>query len=125
MLFTVTGTAMALVALPAGADAQHQNMPGMTMPMPANPTPKKPASKKQPAAKKKTAEEKATSKPATAPTGHKGPARASEPAMTMPMDHSQHDVMSMPMPAVPRGEMPMDHPQMGQMPMDRGQMQMG
>ncbi len=118
MLFALTGTAMALIALPARADAQHQDMPGMTMPMPEKPAAKKPA-------QKKAAAKKATAKPATAHTGHKGPNGATEPAMTMPMDHSRHGTTSTPSQPAPSAEMPMDHSQMGQMPMDHRQMQMG
>jgi hypothetical protein len=99
----VAASALALANLAAPAAAQHQHMPGMTMPMPAEPaTKKKPAAKKA-APKKKTAAKKAIVKKTA-------PAHAQQPSsegmtmpMPMPMDHSQ-----------------MGHGQMGQMNMPIG-----
>ena len=123
----LTVSAVGLAALSAPVAAQHQHMPGMTMPMSA----------KKPPAKKKTAAKNASSTK-KAPTGgdHGSSDRtAPEAGMAMPMDHSQHG--SMPMPAQPgaaAGTPPMDHSQMdhsqmGEMPMGEhagsmGQMEM-
>ena len=120
-------SACALATVPASAVAQHPHMPGMTMPMPGKkPLAKKPVPKKAAAhkpAKQKSVAKKGPAKRAKAAHAKHPPAAVApmegmpmhhdsaqpiEPAMPMPMDHSQ-----------------MDHSQMGQMPMDHGSMQMG
>ncbi|MES2902767.1 MAG: copper resistance protein B [Pseudomonadota bacterium] len=128
--FLATG-AVALSALPAQAQHQGHNMPGMSMPMPAKkPTVKKPAPKKpvarasaakrpalnKPAARKPVAKKPAAKKPLVDPhAGHQMPAAPSavDPhaghdmsAMpdtpTPPVDpHAGHDMSAMP--AVPAG----------------------
>jgi hypothetical protein len=115
-------SALALAVVSAPAAAQHPQMPGMQMPMPAKPALKK----------KKAAPKKAAKKAAVAPVRHVQTRKAPVPieGMTMPMeqakkpsatqttpaDHSQHGSMPMPPQSNP-GEMRMDHPQMSQMTM--------
>ena len=107
--------ALALGSISARATAQHMNMPGMTVPMPAKKAPAKKALHKKPAAEKRVAK-KAVKK---APVHHQHPA-TSEP-MTMPMDHR-----SMPMAQHPSAEpMPMDRSQMDRSQMDHSQMNHG
>jgi hypothetical protein len=133
MTLTAGVSVLALLALSAPASAQHQHMPGMTMPTAAKPAAKKkPAPKKKEAAKKPSrkaaAKKKIPAKPKSSATHAKHPAEpisapAAEPGMTMPMDHSQHGTM--PAAAQPGSEtappMPaMDHSQMGQMPTEHG-----
>src|SRR4051794_28150684 len=93
-------SALALANLAAPAVAQHQHMPGMTMPMPAKPAAKKPAARKKAAAKKPAAEKAvaktkpSAAKKASAAHSDHMPAAAEAP----PMDHSQMDHGAMPMP---------------------------
>ena len=77
-ILTVTVSAFALAALPTPVAAQHQNMPGMTMPMPAKPAAKGPAKKKAAArkpAKKKAAANKAVGRSGTGKAQAGGDAR--------------------------------------------------
>ena len=93
----LSATAFALGTISVPATAQHQHMPGMTMPTPAKPAATKPTPKKKAAAKKPTKKapaEKASAKGATA---------------TRPMEPGT----------------PMDHSQMDQAPMEHGQLRMG
>ena len=135
MTLTAAVSALAFVALSAPASAQHQDMPGMTMPTRAKPVAKKkPAPKTvtktrgnkkadKPAAKKATA-----AKPKSSATHADRPAEAAlgpagEPGMTMPVDHSQHGTMPMPAQLGSRTAAPMpaiDHSQMGQMSVEHG-----
>ena len=130
MKHLLTGAAALAVIVSEPGLAQHQNMPGMTMPMPAKKTPaaKKPAAKR-PAAKKKPvsapARKPAAKKPAPAaeqhdtmpgmamPTEHGGAQSpqtpAAAPQMTMPMDHSQPSAMTMPPGSDAMPGMQMDH----------------
>jgi hypothetical protein len=106
----VSASAIALGSVPGAVSAQHMDMPGMTMPMPAKKAaPKKPAPKK-PAAK--------------APLKKNAPAAEHHPdsGMTMPMDQSQMQSgmpmqTQMPAPPAPGEQMPVDHSQMGATPM--------
>ena len=89
LILTVTVSALVLAPLPAPAVAQHQDMPGMTMPAPA-----RPAAKKKPAAKKEAVKKSSTAKPksSAAHGGHeRTPASGSmtQPTMTMPLEHGQ------------------------------------
>jgi hypothetical protein len=100
----IATSAVALVQLAAPVAAQHQHMPGMTMPMPVKPTEKKkPGTKK--AARNAVAKKRTASAHAHRPNAE---------GMTMPMDHG---TMSMPPQPAPGGQMrmPMDHEHMGQM----------
>jgi hypothetical protein len=130
---TAAVSVVALLAVSAPASAQHQHMPGMTMPTPAKPAAKKKAiPKKKETAKKPSrkaaAKKKIPAKPKSSATHAEHPAEpifapATKPGMTMPMDHSQHGTM--PAAAQPGSEtappMPaMDHSQMGQMPTEHG-----
>ena len=136
LLFAVS--AVALLAVPAAAAAQHSgHMPGMDMPAPKKkPAVKKPAAKK--AVAKKRAAKKATAKkapirksstkavprpqpaaqtPAEAPTDHSkmdhGPTPTPvAPAPTAPADHSTMDHGATPMPAEQARPSPADHSQM-------------
>jgi hypothetical protein len=133
----LAGAAALAWAVPAAA--QHMNMPGMTMPMPARKVvPKKPAAKEA-ARKKSSAKGPAAGKPKGGPAKTALP-KAQAPAsggMTMPMGHGDKP-MSMPRPAEPapgtampmdqsRMHMPMpdssqmEHGQMGQMTMPMGE----
>src|SRR5262245_22776125 len=100
------GASILLGTQAAPAIAQHQNMPGMTMPEPAK---KKAPAKKRPA--KKPVPTQRASHPPTEPA----PTNDSQ----MPMDHSEHGAMPMPSQPAPGGDesMPMDHSQHGAMPM--------
>ncbi len=132
----IAASALALAQSAAPAAAQHQQMPGMTMPMPE----KKPAAKKRPAVKKKAVatKKKATTKKAAAK--EKAAAPMEDMSMPMeqgttpsaaqptPMEHEHMPGMTMPMPSgpTPGGVMPtdhsqMDHGQMGQMNMPMGE----
>ena len=139
VLLTVTVSALALAALSAPAVAQHQNMPGMTMPMSERPPAKNSAPKKKASAKKLTTttaakKKRAMPKASATHAGHAPSGNATiepampmpmAPGMTMPVDHSQHGTVPMPQPGTPAPMPPMDHSQMGQTPMDRSRMQMG
>ena len=120
MRLFVAASAIALAGVPTAAAAQHQSMPGMTMPP-------KPAAKKAAPAKKavkKTASKKAGPNKASAKNAAP---KAAEP----PMDHNQmdHGVMPMTMPmtspqAAPDAEtsLPMDHSTMDHSSTDHGAM---
>jgi hypothetical protein len=146
VILLAAASALALANFAAPAMAQHQQMPGMTMPMPAKPAlTKKPAAKKKPAIKKAAAKEAvkrspgktaAKKKPAAAQPKHDmsgmampvEPASPSRPSDTQPVDHSgmQHGTMQMPSGSAPMSAM--DHSQMSQMPMagmDHADHQMG
>ena len=139
----VAVSAFALASLTVPAQAQHMNMPGMTMPMP----PKK-APPKKPAAKKKAPVEKtAGAKKPPLKQGRKASAKGKAMAvdhgsmpipqprpqalsgMTMPMDHSkmEHGTMATPSQAGSQGSMtmPMDHQQMDQGQPSQMNMSMG
>ena len=134
----VAASALVLAALSAPASAQHQHMPGMTMPMPAKPAAKKPAAKKKAtkaapkkkvAAKKPAAKQETASKPSPTHPGHTQAQPGTQPAdqgVTMPMEHG-----TMPMPPVEHGQhtMPMPTPAPDapsqSTPMDDGQMNHG
>jgi len=95
LLFLATGASV-LLAVPAQAQHQGHNMPGMTMPMPA----KKPAVKK-PAAKKPAVKKPAVKKAVV----RKKPAAkkpAAQPAPPAADPHAGHDMSAMPDP-VPAG----------------------
>jgi hypothetical protein len=118
--FLAAASALALVALPMPAYAQHQHMPGMDMPMPKKPAAKKAPAKKAPdkkaAAKTKVKAKTVEAKP-QAQHQHAQPAVTTPAAPTqpepMPMDHSQMDHGAMPVgTAEPAAEAPMDHSQM-------------
>ena len=122
MNLTVAVSAFALAAL--SVPASGQSMPGMTMPMPA-----KPAAKKALPAKKKLAAEKpapTAQKPRedmggmTMPMEHPTP----PPSATQPVEHSDLQDGSMPMPSGSAQMPPMGHSQMdhSQLPMDHGAM---
>jgi hypothetical protein len=112
----IAASALALAPLAAPAVAQHQHMPGMTMPMPEKAEAKKKNAAKKPATKRKPMEHGGGQQPSTHATpedhahmqGMQMPAEPSGAEPSVPMDHSQ-----------------MNHSQMGQMPMDRGAMQHG
>jgi hypothetical protein len=132
LYFAVSALALASLSAPAAAQ-MHMHMPGMTM---ATPTKKAPA-KKTPAKKtaaRKTAAKKPVAKhshrsdtPATATPMDHGSMEMSQPTAesgsTPPMDHSQMQHGTTPMPAQPHAgsqepmAMPMDHQHM-----DHGQM---
>lgn len=103
-------SAFALASVTVPAQAQHMNMPGMTMTMPAKKAPaKKPVTKKKSSAKKTSGAMKATGKKTAAnspPHSH----QAGTQGMTMPMDHGS---MQMSQPPVQSGsKRPIDHSQM-------------
>lgn len=112
-------SALALAAASTPAAAQHQQMPGMTMPMPAKPATKKPAPKKKVAAQKPTRKKvvakrestkrsgPAKPKPSTTHVGRAPPDSSTmDPGMTMPMRETQ------PVPGAAPAMTPMDHSQM-------------
>lgn len=118
-LFLATAAAVAIVMPVAPLSAQHQHMPGMSMPMPPQPktAPKKPASRK---VVRKVA---ATKNAATAKQQKKSPTAKSKPAKAATaksvMDHGTMPASADVVP-VEQGVMPMDHA----MPMDHGAMTM-
>jgi hypothetical protein len=89
-------SSLALATLSAPAVAQHQDMPGMQMPMPETPAPKK----------KKVAPKKTAKKAAVAPVQHVQTKKAPVPidGMTMPMEHDAKPPATEP---PPMGQMPM------------------
>ena len=94
-------SALALAQLAAPVAAQHQDMPGMQMPMPQESAAKKEPAPKKTAPKKKEVAKKVGTKAAAkkeVPT-----AQPSSEETTMSMDH---------------GAMPMDHSQMASTPME-------
>ena len=101
VLLFAAASSLALATLSAPAVAQHQNMPGMQMPMPEKPAPKK----------KKVAPKKTAKKAVVAPVQPVQTKKAPVPidGMTMPMEHDAKPPATEPP--------PMDHSQMGQMPM--------
>jgi hypothetical protein len=121
----IAAGAVALAPLAAPASAQHMHMPGMTMPAPAKKAPAKKA-KKKPSTKKSTPKKpagSATPKPlqspsprTTLPMDHGSmpmPEPQPQASSVTPMDHSQMQHGTMPMPAVPQpgGHGSMDHGQ--------------
>jgi len=106
-LALLAASASLLLALPAQAQHQGHNMPGMTMPMPKKVAPKKAAPKKavpKKAVPKKAAPNKAAPKKATAKKApaNKVTAKKSSPAKAKPVDpHAGHDMSAMPAAATP------------------------
>jgi hypothetical protein len=80
--------------------AQHQHMPGMTMPMPAKPAAKKPAAKTA-AQKKKTPRKKTAVKKVPTESRPHG----DMPGMSMPMEHGTTEMSPSPMPEMDHGTM--------------------
>ena len=117
LLLLATGASV-LLTVPAQAQHQGHNMPGMTMPMPAKkPAAKKPAAKK-PAAKKpaakKPAAKSAVKKPAAKKAVAKKPA-AKKPAAAPANPHAGHDMPTMAPPAAATADPHAGH-DMGAMP---------
>src|SRR3954470_22824725 len=108
----MAASALALAQLAAPAVAQHQHMPGMTMPMPAKPAAKKPAVKKKAAPKKKTAA--VTKTPAKKAVAKPKAAEAPMAGMTMPMEHGAAPATAQ---AMPMDHSQVDHSQIGQIAM--------
>ncbi len=132
LIFLATGASL-LLAVPAQAQHQGHNMPGMTMPKPVKkpaakkpaakrpaakkPAPKKPAAKK-PAVKKPAAEKPAARKPRAQPAGASSTADphaghdmsqmpASPPTSATPVadPHAGHDMSTMPATTMPGHDM--------------------
>jgi hypothetical protein len=114
MKLFAAASALALVVVATPAAAQHQHMPGMTMPTPA-----KLAAKKKPAPKKKAV----AKKPATKKAATKS-AIAAEP-VSSEMHAGHEPAPPTPVPAAPMDHSQMDHSQMGSMPMDHETMTTG
>jgi len=119
LLLLATGASV-LLTVPAQAQHQGHNMPGMTMPMPKKPAAKKPAAKK-PAAKKavpkKPAAKSAVKKPAAKKAVAKKPA-AKKPAAapaTAADPHAGHDMSTMAPPTAVTADPHAGH-DMGAMP---------
>jgi len=90
MRLTVTVSAVALAGLPAPAAAQQQNMPGMTMPMPA-----KPPSQKAEPQRKAGAKEPAKQEPAATPPRLEGEHMSGMPmASNSTGEHTGHMAMT-------------------------------
>jgi len=131
MRWLASASAVALASLATPAVAQHQHMPGMTMPMPPKPVArKKPAAKKaapkKEAAVKKSASKRVGTRKSVATNG--APAGHTDHSTDESMPAMDHGAMPMPSQPAPVGRapmsMPIDHPQMDHSQMDHSQMAM-
>ena len=112
-LFITTVSALALLALPTPASAQHQHMPGMDMP-----------AKKRPAAKKTSVERLAAAKKKSSVKKPAAPKKAAAPMQKVATHEEHAPASSTSSPgAVEQGTIPTntnpDHTEHGQMPMHR------